>query len=52
MILFNIIHPTKYLNTTAVVPEMNPTSINQFGVNGMPMVAMDIVKPVKLVENV
>jgi hypothetical protein len=47
MILFNIIHPTKYLVADTVVPEKNPTIANQFGVNNMPVVAVDIVKPVE-----
>jgi hypothetical protein len=36
MILFN-----------TVVPEKNPTTANHFGVNNMPVVAVDIVKPVE-----
>ena len=51
MILFNIIHPTKYLITDTVNPEKNQTTANQFGLKNMPVVPVDIVKPVESVEN-
>jgi hypothetical protein len=41
MILFNIIHPTKYLITDTVVPEKNPTTANQFRVNNMPVESVE-----------
>jgi hypothetical protein len=47
MVLFNIIHPTKYLVADPGAPMKNRSTINQLEVNGLPIVAMEMVTPVE-----
>jgi hypothetical protein len=47
MVIFNIIYPTKYLMADFTIPTDNPSAANQLEMNGMRVVAMNIVKPVE-----
>jgi hypothetical protein len=44
MVIFNIIHPAKYLVIDSVGPKKNSIALNKIGVTEMPPVATEIAK--------
>jgi hypothetical protein len=51
MVIFNIIHPTRYLVVDPGAPMKNPSTINQPEVNGVPVVTMEMVTPVESIQH-
>jgi hypothetical protein len=52
MVLFNIIHPARYLVADPVVAStVNSSTVNQLEMNGTPVVTTDIIKPVESVQH-